>query len=156
MPGPYYEYEALTFLSLVWMLFLPHFPVLAKTGQSETERRLRFFLIFIENHYQEDISLTDIAASAHVSKSECLRCFQTHLHTTPYRYLVDVRLKHAVNHLCSSHGTISEIALRSGFNHFSHFSRSFRAKTGMSPKEFRKRKFLDEKTGITSDTTLDD
>lgn len=54
--------------------------------------RMQKFLRYIEQHYSEDLTFEDLAASVNVSKTECLRCFKLSLQTTPYKYLVEYRL----------------------------------------------------------------
>lgn len=104
-----------------------------------SEERVSSFLQYIALHYGEDISLDILAASANVSKSECLRCFQTVLHTTPYRYLTEYRLSKAAEFLRQTSEPITAIAGKVGFSHISHFGKCFREKTGLSPSEYRKK-----------------
>ena len=41
------------------------------------------------------ISLGSLVESAHVSKSECLRCFKAGMQMTPLKYLMEYRLQKA-------------------------------------------------------------
>lgn len=45
--------------------------------------RIKTMLQFIQEHYAEDVSVEQIAASAAISPSECLRCFHDMIGTTP-------------------------------------------------------------------------
>ena len=63
--------------------------------ENTVRARMQQFLRCIEQRYPEDLTLEDIAQSASVSKSECLRCFQMTLQTTPYKYLMEYRLSKA-------------------------------------------------------------
>ncbi len=58
---------------------------------------MSIFLQYIEQHYQEEMTLETLAKSANVNKSECLRCFKTTLQTTPYKYLMEYRLSKAAD-----------------------------------------------------------
>lgn len=102
-----------------------------------TDRRLRTFLNYIEEHYAEPLALDELAQSAHVSKSECLRCFKTSLQTTPHRYLVEYRLARAAELLRSTDEPVGAIARGVGFGQQSHFGKCFKAKTGVTPAEYR-------------------
>ena len=100
---------------------------------------MTLFLRYIEEHYTESVSLDALAQSAHVSKSECLRCFRLALHTTPYKYLTEYRLSKAADLLRNTDEPISGVAALAGFQQPSHFGKCFREKTGMTPSEYRKR-----------------
>lgn len=53
--------------------------------------RIKTMLQFIQEHYAEDISVEQVASSASISPSECLRCFHNMIGTTPNQYLRDQR-----------------------------------------------------------------
>lgn len=63
--------------------------------------------------------------------------------TSLMRYVWNSRLAHCHHELKSHDLTkrVSEVALRWGFNDFSHFSRAFKQKYGISPRELKSRKF---------------
>ena len=52
-------------------------------------------------------------------------------------YVIDIRLGHAARELVDSTKNISEICYSCGFNNLSNFNRTFKAKRGSTPKEFR-------------------
>ncbi len=132
----FYPYKVLCALSSAWSEILCNAaPPEGPAGASEM--RIRGFLRFIADHYGEDISLSDIAGSEHVSESECLRCFRGAMQTTPYRYLTEFRLSRAAELLRNTDDSINEIASAAGFRQPSHFGKCFREKTGLSPREYR-------------------
>ena len=137
--APEYEYNVLTNLAEIWQIILRHVDV----GESEPEDpvsiRMRQFLEYIEENLDQDISLEEMAASAGVSKTEVLRCFHKTLQTTPYSYVMEVRLSKATDLLAQTGLSVGEIASRTGFNQQSYFGRRFKEKTGMTPLEYRKR-----------------
>ena len=132
-----YAYEVLSGLSRLWLLMLKNITAPDQYPESITSVRTRRFLQYIESHYQEDVTLDDLAGSAGVSKSECLRCFKTTLQTTPYKYLMDYRLSKAASLLKETNLPVSEIAIRTGFNGQSYFGKCFREKMNCSPREYR-------------------
>lgn len=133
----FYEYEVLVLLSRIWLLLAKNLDVPEQSEKNETERRMQQFLTYIERHYPEDISLENIAASAGVSKSECLRCFRLSLQDTPYEYLLKYRLAKAAELLLNTRLSIGEIAESTGFHSQSHFGKIYRQRTGYSPKKYR-------------------
>ncbi|MDQ3960840.1 MAG: helix-turn-helix domain-containing protein, partial [Pseudomonadota bacterium] len=56
----------------------------------------------IHSAFQTDLSLDDLAHAAAMSRYHFLRCFKTHVGSTPYAYLHQVRLQHAAALLRSS------------------------------------------------------
>lgn len=101
------------------------------------ELRIKRILVYIEKNYGADIALEDIANSANISASTCLRLFSTVLGTTPIKYLAAFRVQKAVEELKQINGrTISEIAHASGFSDASYFNRCFRKVHGMTPSEY--------------------
>ena len=77
------------------------------------------------------------ARAASLSVSECLRCFHAGLGTTPYRYLMDVRLERAARLLVETDLPVATVATRVGFRDASYFARQFRRCTGLSPRQYR-------------------
>ena len=101
------------------------------------EERIKKALVFIEKNYDEALSIEEIAASASVSTSACLRLFRSALDTTPMAYLRELRLQKAQEELKAADGrTIAEIAYACGFSDASYFNRCFRKALGMTPTEY--------------------
>ena len=136
---PFYAYEVLVSLCALWLelcrvVTLPQ----AENPKNVVEERMSIFLRYIEQHFAQSLSLDALAKSAHVSKSECLRCFKAALQTAPYQYLMEYRLSKAAELLLDSDAPVGEIASRVGFSQASHFGKYFRKKTGISPSAYRK------------------
>ncbi len=102
--------------------------------------RIKVMLQYIQEHYQEEISTTQIARSASISVSECLRCFRSMIGTTPIAYLKQLRVQKASGLLGTTDWKIAEIAAQCGFQEMSYFAKSFREIKGCTPSECRKRK----------------
>lgn len=133
----YYAYEVLVFLSTLWLKISKNIQLPSDKQETVINLRMQKFLQYIEKHYGEEISLEELAGSANVSKSECLRCFKASLQTTPYKYLTEYRLSRAAEFLKKTDEPISNIASSVGFHQASHFGKFFKEKTGLSPREYR-------------------
>jgi transcriptional regulator GlxA family with amidase domain len=59
------------------------------------EERIKKMLLYLEEHFVENITNSDIASAAYISNTECMRCFKNVLHTTPNKYLRQLRLQKA-------------------------------------------------------------
>lgn len=92
---------------------------------------------FIQLHYQEPISLKEIAAAGNCCRTYCATRFQTYLGSTPGKYLCLFRLERAAELLRKTEDPVTEIAYRCGFSSSSYFCECFRHQYGLSPKRFR-------------------
>jgi len=88
-----------------------------------------------------DPEFTAARAMARVGGSQVYlrRIFRTSLGITPTRYLLELRIEHAKQLLRLSDLSIAEVALRSGYLDQFYFSRLFRARSGLSPLQYRQR-----------------
>ncbi|NBI88557.1 AraC family transcriptional regulator [Lachnospiraceae bacterium] len=133
----FYIYEVLVLLVSLWLAIRKNITLPPEQQENIMNIRMQKFLRYIEKHYPEDLTLEDLAASANVSKTECLRCFKVSLQTTPYKYLVEYRLSKAALLLKKTDEPIGNIVSSVGFHQLSHFGKCFKEKTGYSPREYR-------------------
>lgn len=108
-----------------------------KENQVRNER-VKLMLTYIHEHYGEPVTVRDIADSASVSISECLRCFRSVLESSPMVYLKRYRLQRAAALLETTDWKISYIAQQCGFNEMSYFARTFKEAYGATPSAYRK------------------
>ncbi|MBR2510064.1 MAG: AraC family transcriptional regulator [Lentisphaeria bacterium] len=95
--------------------------------------RLQKMLDFIYSHYQEHITLEDIAHAGNVSRSEAGRCFKTFINSSPIEVLIQHRLQIAGKMLAEKIYTVKEISDFCGFNSVNYFRRQFKTKYGVTP-----------------------
>jgi AraC-like DNA-binding protein/mannose-6-phosphate isomerase-like protein (cupin superfamily) len=91
----------------------------------------------IELGYGGRLQVRDLAATAYLSPDRFTQVFAAVTGRTPRDYIGDVRIERATTLLVTTAISISQIALACGFRDGPHFSRSFRSRTGRSPREFR-------------------
>lgn len=94
---------------------------------------------FIWDNIDQLIQLQDIAKAAGVSLSSLKRIFMHTVDKTPGEFLRRFRMELAFRSLQSRKDTVLEIALSSGFDDHSAFSRSFKEVFGYPPTEARKK-----------------
>ena len=92
---------------------------------------------YIRTHFRENISLDDVSSAVSLNKSYLTRIFKKETGTTPWDYLVSLRLRHAMHLLTETRDSVEEIGAACGFNSTSHFIRSFKGETHLTPKQFR-------------------
>jgi AraC-like DNA-binding protein len=136
------EYRISVLLTEIWLEMISNVnPKAVTPSPQDVKRQMRIqqMLTYIQQHYDEDIHLSDIAASANVSAGECCRCFQACIRQSPTQYLLSYRITKSVELLIYSDLPIAVIAGRTGFNDPSHFTQYFKRKTGITPNEYRKK-----------------
>ncbi|UGQ12286.1 AraC family transcriptional regulator [Yinghuangia sp. ASG 101] len=97
-------------------------------------------LAFCERYTGPPPSVADIAAAAHVSKRTLQTHFRLYLGTTPQSHLRGVRLRRVHKELVDASAedlptTVTEVALRHGFQHMGRFAIQYRALYGRRPSE---------------------
>ena len=73
-----------------------------------------------------------------MSKAYYMRMFRKYMGTTPYNYILNLRITKAKEYLEVTDMTIYEIALATNFNDDASFSTRFSTITGISPLNYRK------------------
>lgn len=96
-------------------------------------------MAYLESHFSEAITLDDLVQLSNFSKSSLIRLFRRCLGTTPMSYLNDLRLRKARDLLLDSRLSVTEVAFSVGFSDSNYFSRQFRSKYFLSPRQYRYR-----------------
>jgi len=94
-------------------------------------------LVFMNNHFAENITLADVAREAGLSRFHFCRLFRQEAGVLFHEHLTRLRVQHAKTLLADRNRRISEVAYGVGFNDLSHFDRTFRKMVGRSPSEYR-------------------
>lgn len=112
-------------------LLTSYFNNLAETDKPSLQQ-------IMEKNYCFNLRLEDYAELCHRSLSTFKREFQQIYDTTPGKWIMKRRVKHAANLLVNSVKTVTEVAFETGFEDLSHFSRVFKQNTGKNPTEYKK------------------
>lgn len=91
----------------------------------------------MEANFCHNLSMDAFAQMCHRSLSSFKREFQKHYGTSPGKWLLERRLKHAVSLLQNTCMSVTEIMFECGFEDPSHFSRAFKKKFGQPPSAYR-------------------
>ncbi len=123
--------------------FVEHWAVLAALrllGQPRVPRRLAMapwrlarVLALIEARLCEDISVTDLAAAAGLSRYHFTRAFRAETGLGPHAYLMQRRCERAKQLMLAGGEPLAGIALACGFAHQAHFTTAFRRAVGTTP-----------------------
>jgi transcriptional regulator GlxA family with amidase domain len=93
----------------------------------------------IRENYQHNVNIKQLCAEVGQSREHLTRVFKKTYGIEPAAYLRHLRLNAAERFLLRSNLSIREIALRTGHAGPAHFTRSFIAANGKSPRAFRNR-----------------
>ena len=105
-------------------------------GESDS-RRILNVQDYIQQHYDEQIALSELARLANMSPAAFSRFFKLRTGKSVTDFIIDYRLGMVIRSLVDTNQSISEICYGCGFNNLSNFNRIFKKKKGCSPKEFR-------------------
>ena len=107
-------------------------PRRAATAAGLPVRRARDYL---EAAYDHNITLTDLAGVAGVSRFHLARSFTAELGIPPHAYLESVRARHARALIAAGH-PLADVALDVGYPDQSHLTRRFKRFVGMTPGQY--------------------
>ncbi|MVB09819.1 Melibiose operon regulatory protein [Caprobacter fermentans] len=133
----HHEYRISIQLSKVWLEFLSLLPEMKESVPSKSYERIRTLISTIHTNYNQSISIQDIADTAHISKTECLRCFQKYIQDSPYQYLMKYRLHMSTSLLATTEMSVTDIAFKVGFHSTSSYIKYFRLFYKMTPNQYR-------------------
>lgn len=92
---------------------------------------------YIRNNYHKDLSLENLVSYSGLPASSLNRLFKMQTGMTVYNYLIQIRLEKAARKLIDTTDKITDVARQCGFRNISNFNRSFRASSGITPREYR-------------------
>ena len=106
---------------------------------ASSQARLQLMMQYIHQKFAYNISLSDIADQAKVSKSTALNLFQRYLGISPVTYLVNYRLQEAAKLLASTEKKVTVISKDTGFDSVDYFCKAFKKYYKLTPTEYRKK-----------------
>ena len=107
-------------------LYKPHADPLVKRVQE-----------FIEDHFNQLIQVSDLAAMVNITPRTLNRRFQSCMAMRPIEYIQAVRIEEAKRLLESGEVSIKSLADHVGYNDISSFTRLFKRATELTPKEYQ-------------------
>ena len=123
-------------------LFLDYFMRSAATVRMNQSGKIRDFYIkealsYIEQNFQNDISIEDIAACCGLNRSYFGKIFHDTIGRSPQEFLISYRMTKAAELLKITALSIADIGNAVGYPNQLHFSRAFKNVYGMSPRNWR-------------------
>lgn len=112
----------------------------------------------IEQNYADTLSLSEMSKMVYYSPSYLSRYFKKTTGVDFTHFIINVRLKHAIEDLCYTDEPITKIALKNGFSSDKYFNQVFKDHFDMTPNkyriEFKKKEKLKDELDYTEKQNL--
>lgn len=108
----------------------------ADTLKAEDKELMDNILEYVEHHYAEKLTLSDVAARFFVSESTISLTFRKKMGVSFYHWVTQRRLI-AAKVLIEGGALLEDVAQSVGFSEYSSFFRAFKREFGISPKQYR-------------------
>lgn len=109
-------------------------------GGSKEVQQMKFVKAFIEEHYDENITLESMASKVYMNSYYFSSFFKKHTNENFKQYVTNIRMKHAVRLLLQTDLMVYEIAEQVGYNNARQFSDMFKKCYGKLPQEYKNQK----------------
>ncbi|MCC3355313.1 response regulator transcription factor [Bacillus sp. REN16] len=121
-------------------MFIEEFYKCIKTTRNySSNSNMKMILEYIQDHYAEPLTLTEVATYFHFNPSYLSNYFSVHNKEGFIEYLNKIRIEEAAKLLIKSDIPISEIGPMVGYSDHSYFSKIFKKIKGMSPSQYRRK-----------------
>lgn len=134
-----YELQVHLILMQIWQKLYRYFTALPEED-SQPQRhlqRLRDIVSYIQENYDQEISLDDVADHVNICKSECCRFFKKHMNMTILEYLLFLRIQKSLPMLKAGE-SVTKTAGLVGFASPSYYGQIFKRYMNCTPKEYQK------------------
>ncbi|CAI3267349.1 helix-turn-helix domain-containing protein [Enterococcus cecorum] len=102
--------------------------------------RLQKITDYLEENYQQSISLDELAMYMHLSKEYLSRFFKQHMQLTIGEYLRNIRIQSAYTAIVNSSETLTNIAFANGFSGLRSMNRALESRYAMTASDIRAKK----------------
>lgn len=125
-------------------IFLDYLIQASSNKIQQSGKRLRDFYIkealsFIEQNYQNDVSIEDIASFCGLNRNYFGKIFKNTIGKTPQEFLLSYRMAKAAQLLKETKLSVTNISTMVGYQNPLHFSRAFKSIYGYSPRNYRQK-----------------
>jgi AraC-like DNA-binding protein len=110
-----------------------------ESGSQLYSQRLRDVYAIVQKNYTRDITVDEVAAKVHLSKTSFCRFLKKEAGKTFTELLNEERIKYACALLRETPYTVTQVSYQCGFNNPSHFFRQFRKLKKVSPNIYKQR-----------------
>jgi len=109
-----------------------------KEDKYEEKEAIKKIIKYVNNHYQDQLSLKSIANEVGMNESSLCRYFKNTTGRRLFDYICELRINYATKLLINTNVSIKRIAYDCGYNHISYFNKQFKSLKNSTPGQFRK------------------
>ena len=113
-------------------------------------RQILFCLNYIDSHFNEKITLEELAKKTNLNPCYLATLFKKETGMSFYNYLMDIRIDTSKALLTKTDYTYSQIAYSLAFCSQSHFTKTFHKKTGYTPRQYRMNFYNSNISGVSA------
>lgn len=95
-------------------------------------------IAYMKQHYLEKLTVDRLAKNAMLSKYYFIRQFGAVTGTSPYSYLMNLRINAAKELLVTTDMPVTAISSAAGFNNYNNFIKAFKKTAGVTPAAYKK------------------
>ncbi|QHS24385.1 helix-turn-helix domain-containing protein [Virgibacillus sp. MSP4-1] len=136
-----YQIAIQSYISNILLILIRRFK--QKAGSLEkvsmNDQRLQQIIHFMEENYHQPITLRSTAEKFYLSPGYLSRYFKQMMNTGFQRFLMEIRLEHAVKDLLYTSKPIGKIAMNNGFPNAKSFTKEFKEEYKETPKAYREK-----------------
>ena len=114
------------------------------TAQKE-ERIIIGITRYLQEHLEEEISLSVLAEEFHLSAQYISQLFKSEIGVNFLTYLTNIRMEKAKKLLISTSLSIAEVSEQSGYGDYRVFTKAFKKSEGITPSQYRREFLLDKR-----------
>lgn len=136
----YYEETTRALVYSLLMLVARHNREYAKSVSERVDNtaQIKEALTYMENHFGEELKVSDLAEICHMSETHFRRLFVQNMNMSPVEYMNLVRIQAACELLTKTNYSMETVAAKAGFQTVSTFNRNFHKVVGSSPYQWKK------------------
>lgn len=137
-PPEDYEYRVHLLLSEIWFQLYHYFEKLPEKEDRSSKHleRLRQMISYLQEHYRQEINLSDVAKEVNICKSECCRFFKKHMNMTIFEYIFYYRIQESLP-LLRAGESVTNVSGMVGFSSPAYFGQIFKRYMKCTPRAYR-------------------
>ena len=127
-----YKYRCTSILYMILARIREQYPT-----PSRYDPRIEKGVLYIKENFKDpSLSVTAAADASSISEVYFRKLFKKQFGVSPKSYIIDTRIKYAVNLIESGYYSLSEIAEMCGFEDYKYFSSQFHRIKGVPPSKY--------------------